>query len=115
MNFAKFVRTPFFAKHLQLLVLFGFKNLYCVVTTEDVSMGEIVRFVSRSSSIANLGLFGKLKVQFKYWWVAATKSANASLQYQPVLFLTLPVHYSNKQAMKEALRDAAGMSQGFDK
>ena len=68
-NFAKFVRTPFFVKHLQLLLLFVFKNLYCVVTTEDVSMGEIVRFVSRSSSIANLGLFGKLKVQFKYQWL----------------------------------------------
>ena len=60
-----------------------------------------MKFVFGSSSIANLGLFGKLKVQFKYWWVAATKSANASLQYQPVLFLTLPVHYSNKQAMND--------------
>ena len=45
--------------------LFVFKNLYCVATT-DVSMGEIVKFVFGSSSIANLGLFGKLKVQFKY-------------------------------------------------
>ena len=43
--------------------LFVFKNLYCVATTEDVSMGEIVKFVSGSSSISNLGLFGKLKVQ----------------------------------------------------
>ena len=92
--------------------LFGFLFVfnYCVATTEDVPMGKIVKFVSGSSSIANLGLFGKLKVQFKYWWIAATKSANASLQYQPVLFLTLLVYYSKKQAMKEALRDAAGMS-----
>ena len=52
-----------------LVLLLVFKNRYCVATTEDVSMGKIVKFMSGSSSIANLGLFGKLKVQFKYWWL----------------------------------------------
>ena len=55
--------------------LFGclFVFNYCVATTEDVPMGEIVKFVSRSSSIANLGLFGRLKVQFKYWWLNSNR------------------------------------------
>ena len=53
--------------------LFAFKNLYCVATTEDVSMGETVKFVSGSSSIANLGLFWKLKIQCKYWWLNSNR------------------------------------------
>ena len=55
--------------------LFGFLFVfnYCVATTEDVPKGEIVKFVSRSSSIANLALFGKLKVQFKYWWLNSNR------------------------------------------
>ena len=55
--------------------LFGclFVFNYCVATTEDVPMGEIVNFVSGSSSIANLGLFGRLKVQFKYWWLNSNR------------------------------------------
>ena len=58
-----------------------------------------MKFVSGTSSIPNVGLSGVYK---------STLLACA-------LSLTLPVHYSNKQAMKEALRDAAGMSRGFDK
>ena len=55
--------------------LFGFVFVfnYCVTTTEDVPMGEIVKFVSASSSMANLGLFGELIVQFKYWWLNSNR------------------------------------------
>ena len=53
--------------------LFAFKNLYCVATAEDVSIGETVKFVSGSSSIANLGLFWKLKIQCKYGWLNSNR------------------------------------------
>ena len=47
--------------------LFVSKNLYCVATEEDVSIGEFMKFVSGPSSIPNLGLPEKLKVLFKHW------------------------------------------------
>ena len=49
----------FFCMNL-ILMLRVFTNLYCVATAE---------VVSGPSSIANLGLFRKLKVQFRYWWL----------------------------------------------
>ena len=70
--------------------LFGFlvvfKDLHCVATTEDVSMG--------TSSIPNLGLPGKLKVLLKYW----CRNSNQICKCKPTvstcaLSLTLPVHY----------------------
>ena len=42
------------------------KNLYCVATTEDVSIGKIMKFVSGTSSIPLLKLPRKLKVLFKH-------------------------------------------------
>ena len=80
-----FRATEFFCMNLILMLcvfnyyvkcsLLGFLLVfnYCVATTEDVPMGEIVKFVSGSSSIANLGLFRKLKAQFKYWWLNSNR------------------------------------------
>ena len=75
-----------------------------------------MKFVPGTSSIPPLGLPGKLKVLFKHWCT----NSNQSCKCKPTvstcaLSLTLPVHYNNKQAMKEALTEAALMSQGFDK
>ena len=96
--------------------LFVFKILYCVATTEDVSMGEMVKFVSRTFNIPNLGLPGKLKVPFKYWCVNSNRICKCKPTVSTcALSLTFRVHYSNKQTMKEALRDAAGMFEGSDK
>ena len=70
-----------------------------------------MKFVSGTSSIPPLGLPGKLKVLFKHWCT----NSNGSCKYKRTVSLTLPVHYNNKQAMKEALTEAARMPQGFDK
>ena len=75
-----------------------------------------MKFVSGTSSIPNLGLSGKLKVQFKYWCLLSNRICKCKPTISVcALSLILPVHYSNKEAMKEARRHAAGMSQGFDK
>ena len=76
-------------------------------------MGEIVTFVSGTFSKPNLGLPGYMKDLFKYWCV----NSNRVYKWKPIVStstrsLTLPVHYSNKQTMKEAIRDTAGISQG---
>ena len=75
-----------------------------------------MKFVSGTSSIPPLGLLRKLKVLFKHWCT----NRNQSCKFKPTvstcaLTLTLPVHYNNNQAMKEALTGAAVMSQRFDK
>ena len=93
--------------------LFVFKNLYCVATTEDVSMGGIVKFVYGTSQHTKSGTTWKM--EYKQY-----VNSNQICKCKPTvstcaLSLTLRVHYSDKQTMKEALRDAAGMSQGFDK
>ena len=64
----------------------------------------------------NLGQSVKLNVQFKYWWLNSNRISKCNPTVSTcALPLILPVHYSNKQVMKEELRDAAGMSKGFNK
>ena len=43
--------------------LFVFKNLYCVATTEDVSMGGVVKFVYGTSQHTKSGTTWKMEVQ----------------------------------------------------
>ena len=119
-NFIVWLYVQFlFSKFVTAVYLFDFlfvKKSFCVARTEDASIGEIMKFVSGTSSIPPLGLPGKSKVLFKHWCT----SSNWSCKCKPTLStcalsLTLPVHYNNKQPMKEALTEAARMSQRFDK
>ena len=75
-----------------------------------------MKFVSGTSSIPPLGLPGKLKVLFKHWYTNINRSCKCKPTVSTcALSLTLAVHYNNKQGMKEALTEAAWMSQGFGK
>ena len=75
-----------------------------------------MKFVPGTSSIPPLGLPGKLEVLFKHWCINSNGSCKCKRTVSTfALSLTSPVHYNNKQAMKEVLTEAARMSQGFDK
>ena len=63
--------------------------------TEAVSMGEIVKFVSGTLSIPNLGLTTKLKVLFKYWCINSNRICKCKPTVSAfALSLTMSVRYS---------------------